>query len=84
MCSACAAWRYFNSRRVACPLVRLVEGKERWEAPEHSKGVLPQNWGSIEPNRNVTCMVPKATANDRRHLALCNDVFRRPRSGLCL
>ncbi|GFW79549.1 hypothetical protein TNCV_128541 [Trichonephila clavipes] len=25
----------------------------------------------------------KATANDRRHLALCHDEFRGPRSGLC-
>ncbi|GFU65728.1 hypothetical protein TNCV_5058621 [Trichonephila clavipes] len=29
------------------------------------------------------CMVVKATANDRRHLALCHDEFRGPRSGLC-
>ncbi|GFW50339.1 hypothetical protein TNCV_4697541 [Trichonephila clavipes] len=28
-------------------------------------------------------MVLKATANDRRHLALCHDEFRGPRSGLC-
>ncbi|GFT12940.1 hypothetical protein TNCV_5096151 [Trichonephila clavipes] len=28
-------------------------------------------------------MVLKATANDRRHLALCRDEFRGPRSGLC-
>ncbi|GFX72493.1 hypothetical protein TNCV_4060901 [Trichonephila clavipes] len=27
-------------------------------------------------------MVLKATANDRRHLALCHDEFRGPRSGL--
>ncbi|GFV25724.1 transposable element Tcb2 transposase [Trichonephila clavipes] len=27
---------------------------------------LPQNWDGIEPNRPVTCMVLKATANDRR------------------
>ncbi|GFU52914.1 uncharacterized protein TNCV_1142211 [Trichonephila clavipes] len=32
-----------NSRRAASPLVRLVEGKERWEAPDHPQGVLPQN-----------------------------------------
>ncbi|GFT03393.1 hypothetical protein TNCV_2985571 [Trichonephila clavipes] len=58
---------YFNSRRAACPLVRLVEGKERWEAPEHSKGTLPQNWGEIELNHSVTCMVLKATTNDWCH-----------------
>ncbi|GFX90915.1 hypothetical protein TNCV_3167461 [Trichonephila clavipes] len=28
-------------------------------------------------------MVLKATDNDRRHLALCHDEFRGPRSGLC-
>ncbi|GFW25401.1 uncharacterized protein TNCV_3721291 [Trichonephila clavipes] len=60
-----------NSRRAASPLVRLVEGKERWEAPDHPWGVvLPQNWGETELNRSVAYMVLKATANDRRHLAL--------------
>ncbi|GFV11681.1 uncharacterized protein TNCV_976701 [Trichonephila clavipes] len=33
-----------NSRQAASPLVRLVEGEERWETPDHSRGVLPQNW----------------------------------------
>ncbi|GFV57048.1 uncharacterized protein TNCV_2931711 [Trichonephila clavipes] len=72
-----------NSRRTASLLVRLVEGEERGEAPNHPPGVLPQNWGGNEPNRTVTCMVLKATANDRRHLALCHDEFRVPRSGFC-
>ncbi|GFV00520.1 uncharacterized protein TNCV_3644981 [Trichonephila clavipes] len=72
-----------NSRRAASPLVWLVEEVERWEAPDHPSGVLPQNWGGNEPNRTVTCMVLKATANDRRHLALCRNEFRGPRSGLC-
>ncbi|GFX65497.1 uncharacterized protein TNCV_4735451 [Trichonephila clavipes] len=67
-----------NSRQAASPLVWLVEGVERWEAR-----VLPQNWGGNEPNRTVTCMVLKVTDNDRRHLALCHDEFRGPRSGLC-
>ncbi|GFX11064.1 uncharacterized protein TNCV_2246401 [Trichonephila clavipes] len=40
------------------------------------------NWGGIEPNRTVTCMVLKATDNDRRHLALCHDECCGPRSGL--
>ncbi|GFW04485.1 uncharacterized protein TNCV_878541 [Trichonephila clavipes] len=44
--------------------------------------VLLQNWGGIQPNRTVTCTVLKATANDRRHLALCHDEFRGPRSVL--
>ncbi|GFX72175.1 uncharacterized protein TNCV_1954511 [Trichonephila clavipes] len=72
-----------NSRRVTSPLVRLVEGEERWEAFDHPQSVLPLNWGGIEPNRSVTCTVLEATANDRRHLALCQDEFRGPRSSLC-
>ncbi|GFU06771.1 hypothetical protein TNCV_4353351 [Trichonephila clavipes] len=39
-----------NSSRAASPLVRLVEGEERWKAPDHPQGVLPQNWGKIELN----------------------------------
>ncbi|GFW24598.1 cullin-4A [Trichonephila clavipes] len=66
-----------NSRRAASPLVRLVEGEERWEAPDQPQGV-PQNWGETEINRPVTCMVLKATVNDGRHLALCHDEFRVP------
>ncbi|GFV30349.1 uncharacterized protein TNCV_98241 [Trichonephila clavipes] len=55
-----------NSRRAASPLVRLVEGDERWEALTLPQGVLPQNFGGTELNRTVTCMVIKAKANDRR------------------
>ncbi|GFU70282.1 uncharacterized protein TNCV_904241 [Trichonephila clavipes] len=60
-----------NSRRAASPSVRLVEGEER--GPDHPQGVIPQNWSETELNRSVTCMVLKATANDRRHL--CHDEF---------
>ncbi|GFY31148.1 uncharacterized protein TNCV_4360551 [Trichonephila clavipes] len=59
-----------NSRRAASPLVWLVEGKERWESSDHPWSVLPLDWGGIEPNRTVTCMVLKATTNDWLHLAL--------------
>ncbi|GFT18064.1 uncharacterized protein TNCV_423311 [Trichonephila clavipes] len=59
-----------NSRRAASPLVRLVQGEERWEASDQPQSVLPLNWGGTEPNRTVTCMVLKAAANDRRH-CLC-------------
>ncbi|GFX65962.1 uncharacterized protein TNCV_13831 [Trichonephila clavipes] len=69
-----------NSRRAASPLVVLVERDERWEASDHSQSVLPLNKGRIEPNRTATCMVLEATANDRRHLALCHDEFRGPQS----
>ncbi|GFU90114.1 uncharacterized protein TNCV_2464561 [Trichonephila clavipes] len=32
-----------NSHRAASPLMRLEEGEERWVAPDHPQGVLPQN-----------------------------------------
>ncbi|GFT41451.1 uncharacterized protein TNCV_3942181 [Trichonephila clavipes] len=82
MYSAVAAWGTLNSRRAASSLVWLVERVERWEAPDPPR-CLPQNWGGNEPNRTITCMVRKATTNDRRHSALCHDKFRGPRSGLC-
>ncbi|GFX97301.1 CCHC-type domain-containing protein [Trichonephila clavipes] len=72
-----------NSRRAASPLVRWVEGEEMWEASDHPHGILPQNWGETELNHSVACTVLKATANDRRHLALCHDKFHGPRPGLC-
>ncbi|GFX64621.1 uncharacterized protein TNCV_1671571 [Trichonephila clavipes] len=72
-------WGTLNSRRVASPLIRLVEGKERWEDPDYPLGVFPQNCDGTEPNRTVTCMVLKAKANDRRKtLALSRDEFRGP------
>ncbi|GFW45700.1 uncharacterized protein TNCV_3246371 [Trichonephila clavipes] len=71
-----------NSRRAASPLEWLVEREERWEASDQSQSVLPLNWGRTEPN-SITCIVLKATANDRRHLTLCHDEFHGPRSGLC-
>ncbi|GFT47529.1 hypothetical protein TNCV_3750511 [Trichonephila clavipes] len=53
-----------NSYRAASFLVRLVEGEERWEAPDHLQGALPQNWGRTQLKRTVTCMRQKATSND--------------------
>ncbi|GFX91644.1 uncharacterized protein TNCV_3682301 [Trichonephila clavipes] len=32
-----------NSRRAASPLMRVVEGKEKWEISNNLQGVLPQN-----------------------------------------
>ncbi|GFY14807.1 hypothetical protein TNCV_648501 [Trichonephila clavipes] len=46
-----------------------MEGEERWEPTYHLQDVFPQNWGRTEPKRTVTCMVIKATANDRRILS---------------
>ncbi|GFY20663.1 hypothetical protein TNCV_1118971 [Trichonephila clavipes] len=43
----------------------LVEEEERWEATEYLQGVLPQNREETVLNHSVTCMVLKATANDR-------------------
>ncbi|GFV31291.1 hypothetical protein TNCV_2281701, partial [Trichonephila clavipes] len=56
---------------------RLVEGEQRWEAPDNPHGVFPQNWGGTEQNRAATCMGLKAKANDRRKsLVLSRDEFR--------
>ncbi|GFU40555.1 uncharacterized protein TNCV_3229571 [Trichonephila clavipes] len=55
-----------NSHQAVSPLVRLMEGEERWETLDHLQGVLPQNWSGAEPNRTVTCTVLKAAVNDRR------------------
>ncbi|GFW24157.1 uncharacterized protein TNCV_1847161 [Trichonephila clavipes] len=67
-----------NSRRATSPLLRLVEGEERWEDPDHLQGVFSQNWDETELNCSVTCMVLKATEKDRRRLALCHGEFRGP------
>ncbi|GFV99708.1 speckle-type POZ protein [Trichonephila clavipes] len=68
-----------NSRPAASPLVKLVEGEERWEPPDHPQRVLPQNWGGTKQNRSLTCMVLKAKANDRRkNVTPCHGEFRRP------
>ncbi|GFS83987.1 uncharacterized protein TNCV_2363991 [Trichonephila clavipes] len=55
-----------NNRHTASPLVRLIEGEDRWEVPDPPQGVLTQNWGGTELNRTITCKVLNATANDRR------------------
>ncbi|GFS90627.1 uncharacterized protein TNCV_4098161 [Trichonephila clavipes] len=55
-----------NSRRAANPFVRLMKGEDRWQAPDHPQGVLPQNWVENKPHSTVTVMVLKATVNGRR------------------
>ncbi|GFY15982.1 uncharacterized protein TNCV_1286271 [Trichonephila clavipes] len=68
-----------NSLRAASALMKLVEGQERWEAPDYLQGVLPQNWSGIELNLTIICMVLKAMDDDRRkNLAPCCDEFRGP------
>ncbi|GFV41756.1 hypothetical protein TNCV_3629071 [Trichonephila clavipes] len=59
-----------NNRRATSPLVRLVEGEERWLALDHLQGVPPLNRRRNELNRTITCMVLKATVNDRRTSSL--------------
>ncbi|GFX03956.1 uncharacterized protein TNCV_4678611 [Trichonephila clavipes] len=78
MYSAFVAGGTLNSLRAASPLMSLVKEEERWEAPNRPQGVLPQNLGESELNRSVTCMVLKATANNRHHLALSHDEFCGP------
>ncbi|GFV41273.1 transposable element Tcb2 transposase [Trichonephila clavipes] len=77
------AFGTLNSHRAASPLVRLGEGEERWEIPDPPQCVLPQNWVGIEKNRTITCMVLKATANDRCRMPHCHDEFHGPPFGLC-
>ncbi|GFV98387.1 hypothetical protein TNCV_623461 [Trichonephila clavipes] len=55
-----------NSRRATSPLVRLMEEEERWENPGPLPGCSASKLGRTELNRTVTCMLLKATANDRR------------------
>ncbi|GFW32097.1 hypothetical protein TNCV_2601231 [Trichonephila clavipes] len=64
-----------NSRRATSPLVK-VGGL----CPP--TGCSPSKLGRIlKPNRTVTCLMLKVTANDRRvHLVLCHDELRGPRS----
>ncbi|GFU38874.1 hypothetical protein TNCV_3539951 [Trichonephila clavipes] len=60
-----------NSRKSS----REVGGRGREVGGPNPPNVLPLIWVGTEPNRTVTCMVLKVTANDRRHLALCHDEF---------
>ncbi|GFT34451.1 hypothetical protein TNCV_4124441 [Trichonephila clavipes] len=55
-----------NSSETASPLLWLVVGEERWEAPGHPQGFFHLNWGGTEKNCIVTCVVPKAKANHKR------------------
>ncbi|GFU70642.1 hypothetical protein TNCV_527951 [Trichonephila clavipes] len=55
-----------NSRQVASPLVRLLEGKRGGRPLKPIQGVLPSNRGTTDLNRTVICMVLKAMSNDRR------------------
>ncbi|GFT64211.1 hypothetical protein TNCV_2200911 [Trichonephila clavipes] len=67
-----------NSRRTASHPEKLVEEEERWEFPAMPQGVSHKVRVEKSPNRIVTYMVLKATANNMRHLALCHDGFYGP------
>ncbi|GFW34047.1 hypothetical protein TNCV_287311 [Trichonephila clavipes] len=59
----------------------MLEGEERWEAPDYLQCVLTQNWEGKEPHRTVAFWLLKANANDRRkYLTLCRDELHRPQS----
>ncbi|GFU73528.1 hypothetical protein TNCV_989641 [Trichonephila clavipes] len=47
------------------PLVRLVEGEERWVAQVSLQCVLSQNWGGVEPKRTVICVELKVLHSDK-------------------
>ncbi|GFW04002.1 putative RNA-directed DNA polymerase from transposon BS [Trichonephila clavipes] len=64
-------WILLNITQAASPLVRLVEGGESREAPDHVQHVFPQHWGGTEPNHTVTSLGLKAT-DDGRHFRNTN------------
>ncbi|GFU86342.1 uncharacterized protein TNCV_2116951 [Trichonephila clavipes] len=66
---------FLNSRQAVSPFVRLVEGEQKWEAPD-SQGVLRQNWGGNELNLTVTTWCSRLLLTTGVHLALCHDEFQ--------
>ncbi|GFU65922.1 uncharacterized protein TNCV_1465161 [Trichonephila clavipes] len=71
-----------NIRQATSSFVRLVEGERGGKPLITFQFLLPQIWVGTELNRIVTCMVHKATANDRHNvLPFYHDEFRGPRSG---
>ncbi|GFW34394.1 hypothetical protein TNCV_221201 [Trichonephila clavipes] len=56
------------------PLVRLVEEEERWEAPNYSYGVLPENRRRTDQKRALRSKLRLMTGV---HLSLCHDEFRQ-------
>ncbi|GFU35142.1 hypothetical protein TNCV_933831 [Trichonephila clavipes] len=66
MYSAFAAGDTLNSHRAASPLVWLVEGIERWEAPDHPR-CPPSKLGWKRAKSYCHLYGVKAMANDRRH-----------------
>ncbi|GFT90353.1 hypothetical protein TNCV_193461 [Trichonephila clavipes] len=69
-------------------LVRLVDGKERWDAPGQPQGVLYQNWGETELQRSVTPLSDTGIGSEDQTqskpcFSSCNDLgggFKAPTS----
>ncbi|GFU49492.1 hypothetical protein TNCV_1590421 [Trichonephila clavipes] len=80
MYSAFVAGGTLNSRQAANPLGKLMEGEERWEAPDHLQGVLPENWGGTEPNVLSPVWCSKLRLTTGVHLALYGDGFHGSQS----
>ncbi|GFW59047.1 hypothetical protein TNCV_2831531 [Trichonephila clavipes] len=78
----CAAWGY-SKKPSSCKSSRVVGGRGR-EVGDPCPQVSSLKFG-VEMSQIVLSLVwcSKATANDRRHLALCHDEFPGHRSGLC-
>ncbi|GFV49263.1 uncharacterized protein TNCV_237971 [Trichonephila clavipes] len=70
-----------NRRPAASPLMRLVEGEERWKFTD-PLGVIDHNLGGTDLNRNVPCMVLKAAATYRLYLGTHHDEFCAPGSDI--
>ncbi|GFU56208.1 hypothetical protein TNCV_712671 [Trichonephila clavipes] len=72
---------YSKGRRAASSLVRLVEGVERWETPDHLQGPWSLKTG-VEPSQVVLSPVwcSKLRITTGVPPALCHDEFRGPRS----
>ncbi|GFY10200.1 uncharacterized protein TNCV_2628791 [Trichonephila clavipes] len=68
-------WHPYQADVSSHKFSREVGGRGREVGgPWPPQGVLPLNWGETELNRSVTCMMLKATANDRRPIAMMNFV----------
>ncbi|GFV20930.1 hypothetical protein TNCV_4531991 [Trichonephila clavipes] len=70
-----------KSRRAASPLVRLVGGNKRWEAPDPSPREFSLKIG-VEPSEIVMSPVwcSRLRSTTGIHLAPLHDEFRGPRS----
>ncbi|GFY22000.1 uncharacterized protein TNCV_3296441 [Trichonephila clavipes] len=69
------------SRRAADPLVKLVEGKEKWEVNDYPPRSFSLKIG-VEPSQIILSPVwySKPMLMTGKHLAICREEFREPRS----